>query len=267
MKAVLPKTVKRIAVLDRTEEPGANGEPLYLDVVEAFAKNDALGLDKMPLIVGGRYGLSSKDTTPAQILAVFENLSLPEPRNQLTIGIVDDVTFTSLPQEEEIALSGESIYEAKFYGLGADGTVGPIRIPSRLSETIPINIVRLIFVRLQKVRRFTCSHLRLAIPHTFDLFGEYAQFCSLSCAAYLNLYDVTKVCVRTVFLLNTIWEGESWPSIYPPRSNVILPKGTSVFIISTPPDSTGDRPRQSYQHHIAVGFLQNNQGYRCGSGY
>ena len=100
--SALPKTVKRVAVLDRTKEPGANGEPLYLDVKDVFyGKADA------PLIVGGRYGLASKDTTPTQILSVYENLSLPEPKNHFTIGIVDDVTFTSLPPKEELALGGE----------------------------------------------------------------------------------------------------------------------------------------------------------------
>ena len=117
--SVLPKTAKRIAVLDRTKEPGATGEPLYLDV-----KDVLYGQADAPLVVGGRYGLGSKDTTPAQILAVYENLSLAMPKNLFTIGIEDDVTFTSLPQKEEIALGGEGLYEAKFYGLGADGTVG-----------------------------------------------------------------------------------------------------------------------------------------------
>ena len=120
----MPKTVKRICVLDRTKEPGANGEPLYLDVVEAITKCKDIPADKKPLIVGGRYGLGSKDTTPAQILAVYENLTLPMPKNQFTIGIEDDVTFMSLPKKEEIALGGKGVFEAKFFGLGADGTVG-----------------------------------------------------------------------------------------------------------------------------------------------
>ncbi|MCF0236459.1 MAG: pyruvate:ferredoxin (flavodoxin) oxidoreductase, partial [Bacteroidaceae bacterium] len=115
--AAVPKSAKRIAVLDRTKEPGANGEPLYLDVKEAF-----YGTENAPLIVGGRYGLGSNDTTPAQIVAVYENLQLPEPKNHFTVGIVDDVTFTSLPQKEELTLGGDGIYQAKFYGLGSDGT-------------------------------------------------------------------------------------------------------------------------------------------------
>ena len=115
----IPATAKRIAVLDRTKEPGAIGEPLYLDVKHAF-----YGSENAPVIVGGRYGLASKDTTPAQILSVYENLALPKPKDNFTIGINDDVTFTSLPQKEEIAVGGDGMFQAKFYGLGADGTVG-----------------------------------------------------------------------------------------------------------------------------------------------
>ena len=117
--AAVPKTVKRIAVLDRTKEPGAEGEPLYLDVKSAF-----YDVENKPLIVGGRYGLGSSDTTPAHIISVFNNLELAEPKNHFTVGIVDDVTFTSLPLIDEIPMGGEGTFEAKFYGLGADGTVG-----------------------------------------------------------------------------------------------------------------------------------------------
>ncbi|MFZ4725967.1 MAG: pyruvate:ferredoxin (flavodoxin) oxidoreductase, partial [Paludibacter sp.] len=117
--AALPKTAKRICVLDRTKEPGATGEPLYLDV-----KDVLYGSENQPTVVGGRYGLSSKDFTPAQVIAIYENLALPEPKNHFTVGIVDDVTFTSLPLKEEIPMGGEGTIEAKFYGLGADGTVG-----------------------------------------------------------------------------------------------------------------------------------------------
>ena len=116
---VLPKTVKQITVLDRTKEPGANGDPLYLDVVELYNNKE-----EKPFIVGGRYGLSSRDTTPAHMLGVFENMKMNEPKNQFTVGIVDDVTFKSLPLLPEISVVPEGTYEAKFYGLGSDGTVG-----------------------------------------------------------------------------------------------------------------------------------------------
>lgn len=116
---VLPKTVRKIAVLDRTKEPGAMGEPLYLDVVNLFYKSDF-----KPVIVGGRYGLGSKDTRPSQILSVFRNLQKDAPKDGFTIGIVDDVTHTSLPENEIIDTAPEGTISCKFWGLGSDGTVG-----------------------------------------------------------------------------------------------------------------------------------------------
>ena len=116
---VLPKSVKRICVLDRTKEPGANGEPLFLDIRDAFYE-----CENRPMIIGGRYGLSSKDTTPAQMLAVFANLEAAEPKNHFTVGINDDVTMLSLPVGEEISMAKEGTFEALFFGLGSDGTVG-----------------------------------------------------------------------------------------------------------------------------------------------
>ncbi len=116
---VFPKSVKKITVLDRTKEAGAPGEPLYLDVKDIFYDRD-----ERPVIIGGRYGLSSKDTTPSQILSVFENMKLKEPKNLFTVGIVDDVTFKSLPVLPEINVALPGTYSAKFYGLGSDGTVG-----------------------------------------------------------------------------------------------------------------------------------------------
>ena len=107
---VLPKSVKRISVLDRTKEPGANGEPLYLDVKDLF-----YGKENAPVIVGGRYGLSSKDTTPAMMISVYQNLKMAEPKNRFTVGIVDDVTFTSLPLLPEISLgNAEEHLKANF---------------------------------------------------------------------------------------------------------------------------------------------------------
>ena len=116
---VLPSTVRKIAVLDRTKEPGSPGEPLYLDVVKACQL-----LDSPPQIVGGRYGLGSKDTTPSQIMAVFDNLQQDEPKDRFTIGINDDLTFTSLPEGEHIDVTPEGTIGCKFWGLGSDGTVG-----------------------------------------------------------------------------------------------------------------------------------------------
>src|SRR5665647_402413 len=116
---VLPETVKKIAVLDRTKEPGSLGEPLYQDICTAF-----YGKAVQPMVIGGRYGLSSKDTTPAQIKAVYENLKLDAPKKRFTIGIVDDVTFLSLESKENLPTVPQGTKECKFWGLGSDGTVG-----------------------------------------------------------------------------------------------------------------------------------------------
>jgi len=113
---VYPKSVKKITILDRTKEPGAPGEPLYLEIKDMFYEQQ-----ERPLIIGGRYGLSSKDTTPSQVLSVYENMKLKEPKNHFTVGIVDDVTFTSLPVLPEINVALPGTYSAKFYGLGSDG--------------------------------------------------------------------------------------------------------------------------------------------------
>ena len=157
LKEALPASVKRICVLDRTKEPGANGEPLYLDVKDAL---DELGLNNI-LVVGGRYGLGSNDTTPAQMLAVFENLALPCPKNHFTVGINDDVTFTSLPVGEEIAMGGKGMFQAKLYGLGADGTVGANKNSVKIIGDTADKYCQAYFsYDSKKSGGFTCSHLR-----------------------------------------------------------------------------------------------------------
>ncbi len=204
--SALPKTVKRVAVLDRTKEPGANGEPLYLDVKDVFyGKADA------PLIVGGRYGLASKDTTPTQILSVYENLSLPEPKNHFTIGIVDDVTFTSLPPKEELALGGEGIFEAKFYGLGADGTVGANKNSVKIIGDNTDKYCQAYFsYDSKKSGGFTCSHLRFGdTPIRSTYLVNTPNFVACHVQAYLHMYDVLRgIRQNGTFLLNTIWTAE-----------------------------------------------------------
>ncbi|MGN1236039.1 MAG: 2-oxoacid:acceptor oxidoreductase family protein, partial [Bacteroidaceae bacterium] len=152
----VPKTAKKIAVLDRTKEPGSNGEPLYLDVKDAF-----YGTENAPLIVGGRYGLGSCDTTPTMIVSVYDNLNLPQPKDHFTLGIVDDVTYTSLPLEKEMALGGEGIFEAKFFGLGADGTVGANKNSVKIIGDNTNKYCQAYFsYDSKKSGGFTCSHLR-----------------------------------------------------------------------------------------------------------
>ena len=204
--AAVPATAKRIAVLDRTKEPGANGEPLYLDVKECF-----YGKENAPLIVGGRYGLGSKDTTPAQILAVYENLALPMPKNQFTLGIEDDVTFTSLPKKEEIALDADGMFEAKFYGLGADGTVGANKNSVKIIGDNTNKYCQAYFAYdSKKSGGFTCSHLRFGDhPIRSTYLVNTPNFVACHVQAYLHMYDVTRGLRQNgTFLLNTIWEGE-----------------------------------------------------------
>ena len=211
--AAVPATAKRIAVLDRTKEPGANGEPLYLDVKECF-----YGKVNAPLIVGGRYGLGSKDTTPAQILAVYENLALPMPKNQFTLGIEDDVTFTSLPKKEEIALDADGMFEAKFYGLGADGTVGANKNSVKIIGDNTNKYCQAYFAYdSKKSGGFTCSHLRFGDhPIRSTYLVNTPNFVACHVQAYLHMYDVTRGLRKNgFFLLNTIFEGEELVNFIP----------------------------------------------------
>lgn len=204
--SVLPETAKRICVLDRTKEPGAGGEPLYLDVRDVlYNKADH------PLVVGGRYGLSSKDFTPAQVLAVYKNLSLPSPRNGFTVGIVDDVTFTSLPMQEEIPMGGPGTFEAKFYGLGADGTVGANKNSIKIIGDNTDKYSQAYFqYDSKKSGGFTCSHLRFGdSPIRSTYLVTTPDFVACHVQAYLRLYDVTKGLKKNgTFLLNTVWTPE-----------------------------------------------------------
>ncbi|MEN8117650.1 MAG: pyruvate:ferredoxin (flavodoxin) oxidoreductase [Bacteroidota bacterium] len=202
----LPETVKRIAVLDRAKEPGAAGEPLYLDFKAHF-----YGKENAPEIVGGRYGLGSKDTTPAQILSVYENLEMNEPKNAFTIGIVDDVTFTSLPQKEEIDITPKGTYQAKFYGLGSDGTVGANKNSIKIIGDATDKSCQGYFqYDSKKSGGFTCSHLRFGdakIRSTYLV--TTPDFVACHVPAYINLYDVLKGLKKGgSFLLNSIWDEE-----------------------------------------------------------
>ena len=213
--AAVPKTVKRIAVLDRTKEPGAEGEPLYLDVKSAF-----YDVENKPLIVGGRYGLGSSDTTPAKILSVFNNLELPEPKNHFTVGIVDDVTFTSLPAVPEIPMGADGIFEAKFYGLGADGTVGANKNSVKIiGDNTDKHCQAYFSYDSKKSGGFTCSHLRFGnspIHSTYQV--NTPNFVACHVQAYLNMYDVIRGLQKNgTFLLNTIFEGDELVKFIPNR--------------------------------------------------
>ena len=229
--SAVPATAKRIAVLDRTKEPGAVGEPLYLDVKDCF-----YGKENAPLIVGGRYGLSSKDTTPAQILSVYENLALPEPKNGFTIGIVDDVTFLSLPQLPEISVGGKGMYQAKFFGLGADGTVGANKNSVKIIGDNTNKYCQAYFsYDSKKSGGFTCSHLRFGDePIRSTYLVTTPNFVACHVQAYLHMYDVTRgLQPNGTFLLNTIWEGEELAKNLPNRVKRLFAKNNiTVYYIN-----------------------------------
>lgn len=205
MEAV-PASVKRITVLDRTKEPGANGDPLYLDVKDIF-----YGKANAPLIVGGRYGMGSKDVTPAQIIAIYKNMALNEPKNQFTVGIVDDVTFKSLPLEQEVKVTSDSTYEAKFYGLGSDGTVGANKNSIKIIGGATNKYCQAYFAYdSKKSGGFTASHLRFGDePIRSTYLVTTPDFVACHVPAYIHQYDVLKGLKKGgSFLLNSLWDAE-----------------------------------------------------------
>ena len=203
---VLPSTVKKISVLDRTKEKGAIAEPLHLDVAHIF-----LGKKDAPVIVGGRYGLASKDTTPSQILAVYENLKLEEPKDRFTIGINDDVTHTNLEIKEIIKTEPEGTIKCKFWGFGSDGTVGANKSAIKIIGDDTDMYAQAYFAYdSKKSGGVTISHLRFGnepIKSTYLI--SDADFISCSKQSYVYQYDLLKGLKKGgKFLLNTLWNVE-----------------------------------------------------------
>ena len=226
---VLPAKVKTITVLDRTKEPGANGEPLYLDVKDLFYDRDV-----RPLILGGRYGLSSKDTTPAQIISVFENMEKEKPMNQFTVGIRDDVTFRSLPLLPEINVSDRSTYSAKFYGLGSDGTVGANKNSIKIiGETTDKYCQAYFAYDSKKSGGITVSHLRFGDkPIRAPYLVNTPDFVACHVPAYLDKYDMLKGLKKGgIFLLNSIWDAEETRSKLPDHMKRYLAENNIEFYI------------------------------------
>ena len=222
----MPKSVKRIAVLDRTKEPGALGEPLYQDVCAAY-----YGKEDAPEIYGGRYGLSSKDTTPAQIVAVYDNLDQNLPKNHFTLGIVDDVTFTSLNVNNDIEFD-TGLFEAKFFGLGADGTVGANKNSVKIIGDNTDKYCQAYFAYdSKKSGGFTCSHLRFGdTPIRSTYLVNQPNFLACHVPAYLRLYDVTKGLRKNgTFLLNSIWGPDIIEEHLPNHVKAYLAKNNIKF--------------------------------------
>jgi pyruvate:ferredoxin (flavodoxin) oxidoreductase, homodimeric len=228
---VLPANVKRIAVLDRTKEPGSLGEPLYLDVKALFQDKK-----NSPLIIGGRYGLSSKDTTPAQIVAVFDNLEMKEPKNDFTIGIVDDVTFKSLPIKSEISIVKAGTTECKFYGLGSDGTVGANKNTIKIiGSHTPMYCQAYFDYDSKKSGGYTCSHLRFGKePIKAPYLVSTPDFVACHVPSYLQKYDVLKgIREGGTLLLNSLWDEEETLRRIPDNVKAVIgKKHINLYIIN-----------------------------------
>ena len=230
MKA-LPKNVKRIAVIDRTKEPGSLGEPLFLDIKALFQ-----GKENAPLVIGGRYGLSSKDTTPAQIASIYENLELAEPKDGFTIGIVDDVTFKSLPQKEEFSIVKPGTTECKFYGLGSDGTVGANKNTIKIiGDNTPLYCQAYFDYDSKKSGGYTCSHLRFGeAPIKAPYLVGTPDFVACHVPSYLTKYDVLKgIKQNGTLLLNSLWDEEETLKRIPDHVKAVIgKKNITLYIIN-----------------------------------
>lgn len=227
---VLPDTVKKIAVLDRTKEPGSLGEPLYQDVLHLFYKQD-----NKPVVVGGRYGLGSKDTTPSQILAVYRNLESDQPRDNFTIGIVDDVTHTSLDETEIINTTPEGTISCKFWGLGSDGTVGANKSAIKIiGDHTDLYAQGYFSYDSKKSGGTTVSHLRFGdkpIKSPYLVFS--ADYIACHNRSFLNQTDVLKgIKQGGTFVLNCPWSEEELAEKLPAQlKKTIADKDLKFYVI------------------------------------
>jgi len=227
--AVLPKTVQKIAVLDRTKEPGSLGEPLYLDVVTALAGTEFAGVK----VVGGRYGLGSKDTTPGCVAAVYENLKAAEPKNSFTIGIVDDVTNLSL-ETLNIHTAPEGTISCKFWGLGSDGTVGANKNSIKIIGDHTDKYAQAYFAYdSKKSGGVTISHLRFGdTPIKSTYFISNADFVACHNPSYIDKYDmVSEVKKGGSFLLNCPWSVDELDEKLPASVKKYLAENDVNFYI------------------------------------
>lgn len=203
----IPRTVKNIAVLDRTKEPGSNGEPLYLDVISALADSDDLN----PRLTRGRYGLGSKDTQPGDIIAVYDNMASDKPKKEFTISIIDDVTNLSLERTSNPIVSAKGTVACKFWGLGADGTVGANKNSVKIIGDHTDKYVQAYFqYDSKKSGGVTISHLRFGDePIRSTYYVNSADFIACHSAAYMHKYDIVQdVNPGGKFLLNCSWTDE-----------------------------------------------------------
>ncbi|MBK9260763.1 MAG: pyruvate:ferredoxin (flavodoxin) oxidoreductase [Polyangiaceae bacterium] len=236
MISALPKTARILGVLDRTKEPGAIGEPLYLDVTTAVAEARAEGfLDRDIRVVGGRYGLSSKEVTPAMIMSVFDELARPKPRNHFTIGIVDDVTHRSLPWDSELDIEKKDVVRAVFFGLGSDGTVGSNKQSIKIIGEETPNFAQGFFVYdSKKSGTVTVSHLRFGPRRIRSAYlVKKAGFVACHQPQFLDRFDMLAHADEgATFLLNSHHDpSEVWDTLPREVQEAICSKHLRFFII------------------------------------
>jgi pyruvate-ferredoxin/flavodoxin oxidoreductase len=234
----IPKTVKKIAVLDRTKEPGAVGEPLYVDIQSAVSEGMKSGLAPFkdyPLIIGGRYGLSSKEFTPAMAKAVLDNLKIGRPKNHFTVGIIDDVTHTSLEVDNSFSVEGDDVFRGLFYGLGADGTVGANKNSIKIIGENTNNYAQGYFVYdSKKAGAVTVSHLRfgkkiIRSPYLIDS----AKFVACHNFSFLERYDMLSPLVKggTFLLTSPFGPDEVWDNLPMEVQKQMIDKKARFYVI------------------------------------
>ena len=237
LAAALPPTVRRIAVLDRTKEPGATGEPLYQDVVTALAERATAGGAPMPMVVGGRYGLASKEFTPAMAKTVLDALTTERPRNHFTVGIADDVSHTSLPVDGAFATEDPDGLRAVFYGLGSDGTVGANKTSVKIIGEGTDRFAQGYFVLdSKKSGSVTVSHLRIAsrpIRATYLIGQGQATFIACHQFHFLDRMDVLgRAAPGATFLLNSPWSADQvWDHLPVEVQREIIDKGLDLWVV------------------------------------
>ncbi|MBL8130265.1 MAG: pyruvate:ferredoxin (flavodoxin) oxidoreductase [Anaerolineae bacterium] len=228
----LPSTVTQIAVLDRTKEPGSGGEPLYLDTVNALVE---AWQGSMPRVIGGRYGLSSKDFTPAMVKAVYDNLSSETPKRHFTVGIIDDVTNTSLEVDPDFSVEADDVVRAVFYGLGADGTVGANKNSIKIIGENTPNYAQGYFVYdSKKSGSMTVSHLRFGPrPIRSNYLITRANFLACHQWGFLEKYDVlADAAPGGVLLLNSPFDADAvWEKLPRLVQQQIIDKGLHLYVI------------------------------------
>ncbi len=235
--ATIPKSVKKIAVLDRTKEPASSGEPLYLEVLEAFSQSLMYKkIDSLPLIIGGRYGLSSKEFTPSMVKAIFDELQKDEPQNPFTIGIIDDVTHLSLSYDEEFIIHNDKTTQALFYGLGADGTVGANKNSIKIiGEDKKLHVQGYFVYDSKKSGSMTISHLRFSqepIESTYLI--QKADFIGVHQFIFFKKYNILKYAQHgATILINTPYEiDETWNKLPKIVQKEIINKSLKLYAIN-----------------------------------